>query len=200
MQPSPTLSAALTPPHSARRRTPPYTHASVIPHNRPAHFDSRNSPLLPRGTAPPAHDAQNIINKPTIFQADWNSTIINKPTLFSGNYNDLTNKPTTTLGVVGSYGLFAYFPTSFIDGPQGPTLLPGDTSAGSKLFYANTVNYTYTSAGSGTVYRIGAYNWSPSGTWRLMGQIGYTRDGNPTFINNNFGIALACVSLWVRIS
>jgi len=143
---------------------------------------------------------QNIINKPTLFQADWNSTIINKPTLFSGNYNDLTNKPTTTLGVVGSYGLFAYFPAEFIEGPEGPNLLPGDTSAGSKLFYANTVNYTYTSAGSGTVYRIGAYNWSPSGTWRLMGQIGYTRDGNPTLINNNFGVILACVSLWVRIS
>ena len=83
MQPSPTLSAALTPPHSARRRTPPYTHASVIPHNRPAHFDSRNSPLLPRGTAPPARDASALPGAapgrrptpPTLPRPSWPSSL-----------------------------------------------------------------------------------------------------------------------------
>jgi hypothetical protein len=150
--------------------------------------------------ANPYWNWNDIVDKPTLFQSDWNSTIINKPTLFSGNYNDLTNTPTTTTGIVGSYGLFAYFPNGYQAGVQGADLGPGDTSAGSKLFYANTVNYTYTQTGSGTIYRIGAEAWSPSGTWRLMGSLGRTVDGNPTVINGNFGVPLACISLWVRIS
>ena len=30
----------------------------------------------------------NLTNKPTNFQTDWNTTVSNRPSLFSGNYND----------------------------------------------------------------------------------------------------------------
>jgi hypothetical protein len=142
----------------------------------------------------------NILEKPANFQADWSTTVINKPTLFSGDYNDLTNTPTTTTGIVGSYGLFAYFPDGFQAGVQSVDLSPGDTSAGSKLFYANTRANSSTVSGYGTVYEIGAISWSPSGTWRLMGAVGRTVSGNPSVINGNLGARLACISLWVRVS
>jgi len=38
----------------------------------------------------------NIINKPTNFQSDWNSTVINKPTNFQSDWNStVINKPST---------------------------------------------------------------------------------------------------------
>jgi len=43
-----------------------------------------------------------VINKPTNFQADWNTTVINKPSLFSGSYTDLTNTPTIPAAQVNS--------------------------------------------------------------------------------------------------
>ena len=51
--------------------------------------------LLGVGSAISALDYNKIINKPTNFQADYNSTLINKPTNFQCDYNStLINKPT----------------------------------------------------------------------------------------------------------
>ena len=40
----------------------------------------------------------NLTNKPTNFQTDWNTTVSNKPSLFSGAYNDLSGKPSLFSG------------------------------------------------------------------------------------------------------
>ncbi len=40
----------------------------------------------------------NVINKPTNFQSDWNSTVINKPTNFQSYGNStVSNKPDLTV-------------------------------------------------------------------------------------------------------
>ncbi len=40
----------------------------------------------------------NVINKPTNFQSDWNSTIINKPTNFQSDWNSKSiNQPDLTV-------------------------------------------------------------------------------------------------------
>ena len=36
----------------------------------------------------------NVINKPTNFQSDWDTTVINKPSTFPSTWGTLANKPT----------------------------------------------------------------------------------------------------------
>ena len=100
-----------------------------------------------------------------------------------------SSAPTTTqvgsataglaVGSIGSYALLACEANAI----RGP----GSTVAGSSLSYANTWNYEPAS-------NSGRSNYTASGTWRLMGQVGTIND-----THTNTGDALM-VSVWLRIS
>ncbi len=54
-----------------------------------------NQYLFGNGTGLTNIGYTNVINKPTNFQSDWNSTVINKPTNFQSDWNStIINKPT----------------------------------------------------------------------------------------------------------
>ena len=50
-----------------------------------------NQCLYGNGTGLTNIGYSNVINKPTNFQCDYNSTLINKPSTFPGDYNNLIN-------------------------------------------------------------------------------------------------------------
>lgn len=74
----------------------------------------------------------------------------------------LTATASATVGAVGTY--------AFLSRTTGATDAPGATVAGSSLRYAGGL-----SSGSGPL-NGGISSTSPSGTWRVMGQISYATD------------------------
>ena len=90
------------------------------------------------------------------------------------NFDSSSVGPSTSLGAVGTYA-FIYYATNST---------PGTTVAGSSLQYANTVGHD----------NNGSSGISPSGTWRLMGSVGYFNGGNVT---NSIGYKMTVA---VRIS
>lgn len=85
----------------------------------------------------------------------------------------------TTYGAVGTYGLFYYSGHGQRD--------PGFTVAGTALYPANTM-----SPGGYAGYRNA--NGPSSGTWQLMGTLGYY---NATYVLSRIDVS---VSVWVRIA
>ena len=100
----------------------------------------------------------------------------------SGNTGGLTwaqaGGGSTTLGAVGTYGLFRNTAST-------ANFTPGSTRAGSGLRYANTYQYGASYYGSG--------NTAPSGTWRIMGHCG-------VYNGVSIGGTSTAASVFVRIS
>jgi uncharacterized protein YaiE (UPF0345 family) len=97
-----------------------------------------------------------------------------------GNGSNLTGVGgSTTAGAVGTYALLNWNTTT--------ARTEGTTVSGSSLRYSNAGDYSPNSA-------AGYRNSSPSGTWRLMGNVGYF-DGNTTITNIAY-----YTSIFVRIS
>lgn len=102
------------------------------------------------------------------------------PSVIRGDDNfDSAIGGSTTLGAVGTYALLNWNTTS--------AQTENTTVSGSSLRYSNAGDYSPT---NGAGYR----NSSPSGTWRLMGNVGYY-DGTGTITNPAY-----YTSVFVRIS
>jgi hypothetical protein len=126
----------------------------------------------------------NVDSNGTINLGSANSKF--KDGHFSGSlYGDGSNLTgvggSTSLGAVGTYALLNYNTTSTAG------FIEGTTVSGSSLRYANSGDYS-----PGTL--AGWRNSSPSGTWRLMGNIGYY-SGTSTINNTAYH-----TSVFVRIS
>jgi hypothetical protein len=94
----------------------------------------------------------------------------------------------TAAAAVGAVGTYA----ELWDSTTGATRNQGTTLAGSSLRYANA--YAVNSPG----LHSGARNSSPSGTWMLMGAVGYWNAGSS--YNTDTGSTVLRTSLWLRIS
>ena len=144
------------------------------------YFDAASDRLIPVNPAS-ASGRDNAVNLGGSSERFKDVYAVN----YHGNGSNLTGVGgSTTAGAVGTYALM--WKTSAASATSGTTV------AGSGLRFASTF------ANSSSV---GAHSTAPSGTWRLMGSIGYYSTGSasstPAFSGNYYSYQQ---SLFVRIS
>lgn len=132
-------------------------------------------------------------------------TISGTTVTFNDSSTQTTNVPNATaalsVGAVGTYAALT-FTSNSTDRP------PGTTVAGSSLRYVSFGGFigngpTAAPGGEANVFRAGAspvFADTPSGTWRLMGDLPVTSSPVPTPKGVQVQYLYNYASLWLRIS